>query len=256
MNRRIRNKVNRERKKDCSVLVGVIKNRRDLGILFNERWYRIPVRYMPKRAFEYLAFYEPVSSFKWGGKCIRYYARVAECRTVKRVALLPLEERHLRAQDDYVRIRVGAIRELPHPVWNVLPRRVSFGFTTLQKLRTAKNIISLYGVADTEAIMRDAFRRADIRVDPQWNVLCGKKGEKKRFRIDFAIKCRRGMIAIECDNTKAHSSVRQRERDKEKDAVLRRYGWTVIRCTEQEIISNTEKCIMRVKRTIKKLGGV
>lgn len=36
--------------------------------------------------------------------------------------------------------------------------------------------------------------------------------------------CKRGLIAIECDNEKAHSGSRQREKDKIKNAILRRHG--------------------------------
>ena len=46
--------------KDGIVLVGVLKNKRDLGILLQKHWYRIPVRYLPKKKFDYIAFYQPL----------------------------------------------------------------------------------------------------------------------------------------------------------------------------------------------------
>ena len=66
-----------------AVLVGVLKNRRDLDLLFREHWYRIPVFYMPKRKFRYLAFCQP-AAFGRGGKSMRYYARVLTASTSSR----------------------------------------------------------------------------------------------------------------------------------------------------------------------------
>lgn len=242
------------RKESPVVLVGVLKNRRDLGILLREQWYRIPARHMPKRKFEYIAFYQP-AAFGMGGKCIRYYARVVERDIRKRRALLPDEAMHRQADADYVQIHVRNVRELRHPVRNILPRRVTFGFTTLEKLRAAKNMLGVYGVADTEAMMRDALRNGNIAARSQYHVSGKVRGKKKRYCLDFAVVCRRGMTAIECDNKKAHSGPRQRAKDKAKDLFLRRHGWTVLRFTEGDIVSKMGKCMARVRRAIKKAGG-
>jgi len=242
-------------KKDSVVLVGVLKNRRDLDILLRERWYRIPVRYAPKQRFDYIAFYQP-AAFGWGGKCIRYYARVVQRDIKKRNVLLPDEATHRQADADYIQIHVRGVRELRQPIRNILPRRVTFGFTTLKKLREAKNMLGVYGVADTEAMMRDALRGAGIKARSQCYV-SGREGKKKkRYCLDFAVACRRGAVAIECDNTKAHSGARQWEKDKAKDIFLRHRGWTVLRFTEEDITSKMEKCMARVRRAIKKSGGV
>lgn len=36
------------------------KNKEDRTILFKKKWYRIPLAYVPKRRFNYIAFYQPV----------------------------------------------------------------------------------------------------------------------------------------------------------------------------------------------------
>lgn len=240
----------RERREE-TVLVGVLKSRRDRGMLFREHWYRMPVLSAPKRAFRYLAFYQP-ANFGSGGKCIRYYARVLRSRARTRRALLPSEPSHPRVSETYWQIRVGKIRALARPIRNVLPRRVSFGFTTLRRLRAARNLLQLYGVVPTEQIVRTALRHAEIPVVAQQSVSSGRK----RYRLDFAIFCRHGPIAIECDNTKAHAGRRQQAKDRRKDAFLRHHGWTVIRLPEQDIVSNVEGSIQRVQRAVKRLGGV
>lgn len=242
--------VSKRRARDKTVLVGVLKTRRDLGILRHKRWYRIPAIHMPLRPFTHLAFYQP-AVFGREGKRIQYYARVQDRHVRERLALLPDEPRHPRAHDPYIKIHVGAVRRLRRPIVNAMPRRVYFGFTTPQRLRAARNILDLFGVPNTEEIMERHLRRAGIHAAAQ--VYCMEK--EKRHRLDFAVQCVRGRIAIECDNTKAHAGWRQRARDKAKDAFLQRHGWTVFRFGEEEILSEGKACAARVARAVKKLGG-
>lgn len=237
-------------KPEKTVLVGVIKDRRDLGALLAQKWYRIPVKHAPKRKFRYLAFYQP-AGFGRRGKRICYYARVLSQRTVHRKDLLPDELKHPRADDYYFLFRVDNIKKLPRPIKNVTPRRISFGFTTLNRLLKAKDILQLYNIAPTERIIGDALQKAGIRAVSQYRVSIGKK----RYRLDFAILGKRGAVAIECDNRKAHAGRLRRKKDKEKDVALRRSGWTVIRLPERDIISNPKGCVARIKRVCGKLDG-
>ena len=240
--------------KNDVVLVGVLKNKRDLSLLFKEHWYRMPVVYAPVKRFQYVAFYQPVA-FGLAGKQIRYYAKVMDMDVKKRRELLPSEVGHPRASDDYQKVKVGIIRKLARPIKNFLPRRVSFGFTTLVKLLTAKSILQIYEVADTEGIMQNVLRHAKIKAKPQYRVLYGKKGSRKRYCLDFAVFCKRGQIAIECDNKKAHASSAQKQHDREKDAYLRRHHWTVIRLSESEILHNLPACLKLISHHIRLLRG-
>lgn len=236
---------------DKIVLVGVLKNKRDLNVLLTKNWYRIPVAHAPTRQFNYLAFYQPASHGR-RGKSIRYYARVLNYQIIKRKDLLPDESNHPRAHDYYLLVRVGKIKKLPRPIRNIIPRRVSFGFTTLSRLLKSKNILQLYNVAPTEQVIKDGLNLAGIKAIAQHYVLSGKK----RYCLDFAVFCRQGSIAIECDNKKAHSGLRQREKDKAKNTFLRRRGWTVIRLPEHDIVSDLDGCIVRIKKAVRKLGGL
>lgn len=231
------------------VLVCVLKNKRDLDILLTEKWYRIPVKYAPTRQFKYLAFYQP-ALFGHQGKRIQYYARVLATKIVKRKKLLPNELNHPMADEDYLQIWVGKIKKLTQPIRNIIPRRISFGFTTLNRLLNSKNILQLYNVAPIEQIMEDGLRRAGIKAFAQYRIF-----GKKRYCLDFAIFCKKGRIAIECDNKKAHSSPKQRQKDKIKDIFLKQHGWRVIRLSENEIVSDLKSCILRIKKEARKLSG-
>lgn len=232
------------------VLVGVLKNRRDLNILLRKRWYRIPAIYVPARGFEYLAFYEPLAVGRLG-KRIRYYARVLSRERIKRGDLLPDEPNHPRARNDYFKFRIGKPKKLPRPIRNIVPRRVSFGFAALDHLLESKNILQLYNIAPTEGIVHRGLQRAGIKANPQFYV--SAKGE--RFRLDFAVFCARGRIAIECDNQKAHSGRRAREKDKAKDTALRRAGWRVLRLREKDVVERLNWCVRKVRQAIRALGG-
>lgn len=234
-----------------TVLVCVIKDRRDLDALLVKKWYRIPVKHAPKRRFQYLAFYQPVGFGRRGMRII-YYARVLDQRIVRRKDVLPDEPKHPRADDYYFLFRVDNIKKLPRPIRNTAPRRISFGFTAVRRLLKSKDILQLYDVAPTEEMLKAAFKRNGIKVSAQQYISSGTK----RYYADFAVFCRRGAIAIECDNKKAHSGVRKKKKDTIKNSALRRLGWTVIRLSEDDIVSDVGGCVLQVKEAVRKCGGM
>lgn len=233
------------------ILIGVLKNKRDLNILLKKHWYRIPEKYTPIRRFQYLAFYQP-KIFGQDGNCIRYYAPVLEYKIVKRRRLLPGEPRHPNAGLPYTQIYTGVIKELPRLIKNKPPRRVIFGFTTLARLLASKNILELYNIAPTEEIMAKTLRQAGIPAVAQHYTAA----RGRRYRLDFAVFCKQGGIAIECDNKKAHQGPAHRAKDRAKDTNLRRLGWTVMRFPEEEIVFDTKRCVSRLKFMVKRLGGL
>jgi len=126
---------------------------------------------------------------------------------------------------------------------------VTFGFTTLHRLRTAHDLLQLYEVAPIEQMVDDGLRRAGVEAIAQPVISDGRR----RCRLDFAVRCRRGAIAIECDNRASHRSPSQRARDRSKDAFLRRLGWTVVRLSEHAIVSDLAGCMDRVRAVMQKL---
>ncbi len=270
-----------------SVLVGVLKSEQDLKILLREKWYRIPLSFLPKREFTHIAFYEPAlpkrrlaakrvasrggprTDVGRGGKCIRYYARVAKREVKKRVELLPDERAHRRAHEPYLKCSFRAIKELAEPIRNIIPRRVSFGFTSLKTLRSAKDILQLYGVPPTEQLVERRLKQLGIPFTSQYHVACPSPplvrrgagsarqgGGVRRYRLDLAIFCKKGKLAIECDNQKAHGVKPQREKDLQKDAALRRLGWRVIRLAEADIVERLGDCVSRISAAARAQGGV
>jgi len=232
------------------VLVCVLKDRRDLEILLQEKWYRIPLDHMPTREFSYLAFYQPLK-FGPDGKRIIYYAKILGKRKRKRIELLPEEPNHPRANDIYMRLNISPAIRLVRAIKNIVPRRITFGFTTLDRLYRARDILELYSIARTEQILEKELKRSGIKYFSQKYAICANK----RFRPDFVIFCQYGKIAIECDNKKAHSGPRQKSKDKMKDACLAKFGWSVIHFSENEILFDLKKCLVRIKQTVRRQGA-
>jgi len=233
-----------------TVLVGVLKNRRDLEILLKENWYRIPVFYAPKKKFEYLAFYEPLK-FGKSGKCVRYYGKVIKKEIKKRIELLPKEKNHPRAGKNYLKISFKKIIKLKKPIKNIIPRRIYFGFTDLRKLLNANDILELYDIANTEKIVENLLKKEKIKYKAQYYELINKR---KRFRLDFVIFTKKGKIAIECDNDKAHQGKRQQQKDKIKDKILHERGFMVIRLKEKEILDSSKSCLKIIEETVASLN--
>ncbi len=229
------------------VLVAVLKNKRDQSLLLKNRWYRIPATYLPRRKFKYIAFYQP-AIFGSDGNRIIYYACISRQKVVKRINLLPKETKHPRANDNYIKFEFKIIKKLGHSIKNTTPRRISFGFTSLKTLFSAKNILELYGVPATEEIVERGLRRVGIRAKKQHYISEGGR----KYRLDLAVFSGSSKVAIECDNAKAHEIKAQIKRDTMKDLFLLDHGWKVARLKEHDIMGNLPFCVSHIKSLIRK----
>jgi len=125
------------------ILVAVLKEPRDLEIARLLGWYRIPLRTAPKViAVDYLAFYQ-TSAFgdeKWQ---ISIVAPVRGHELVTRSELLREEADHPRASEEYYKIQLGPLEQLPQPIPAARWRRITFLYTTGEYLLKAKTVDDL-----------------------------------------------------------------------------------------------------------------
>lgn len=233
------------------VLVGVVNRREDLETALKRRWYRIPVRRAPRRRPDFVAFYQTLA-FGGEGKAICYYASAKRFSVTTRRKLLPGERDHPRAGEKYYRVELGRPRKTPRRIENRTRRRVTFGFTTLRKLLRAGEVSYLFDISPIEEIMRRALRKERI---PAAHEYCVVHKGRVRYRLDFAILCKRGQVAVECDSEKWHLQRAQRIRDRRRDLWLRNRGWTVLHFAGADIRENLGNCVKTVRRTIRSLGG-
>lgn len=127
------------------VLVGVITRRRDLRLVLEQHWYRIPQVQMPRGMdAEYIAFFtgsrlqpDPTSG-------IHLYAPMTGLELAYRRDLLPDEPDHSRADAIYYRVALGNIETRTPPITNPSRRSISFIHTTWDRFAAAVTIDDLY----------------------------------------------------------------------------------------------------------------
>ena len=233
------------------VLIGVVRRKIDLELVQREHWYRIPshltFRYRPR----YLALY-PTSGCGTRGGAITFYTTIKKISRVRRGELLPREKKHPRAKEWYWKLQLGPIQHLPHRIANRLRRRLTFAYTTRDRLLRAEEIGELFGIPPLEEILRKALLSARISSLPQFCVMSRKKC---RYRIDFALFCRKGKIALECDHSRWHQRPERRVKDRQRDRWLKRHGWTVMHFSEDEITERLSSVIRSIKSRIRALGS-
>jgi hypothetical protein len=124
-------------------LIAVVNNRRDLEMARLLGWYRIPLRYAPKIVrVDAVAFYQTAEfgEEKWS---IRYAARVNGVELVRRIDLIRDEPDHPRAWEEYFKLQLGPVFPLPHPITAGLWRRITFLYTTGERVISAMEIRDL-----------------------------------------------------------------------------------------------------------------
>lgn len=125
------------------VLVAVVKSPRDLEIARVLGWYRIPLETAPKTLHvDWLAFYQSAAfgDEKWS---VRYACPVRGFELTRRVELLRDEPDHPRADEPYYKVLLGPMQSLPQPIPARKWRRVTFLFTTGERLAAARDLTDL-----------------------------------------------------------------------------------------------------------------
>jgi len=140
------------------VLVAYMPSPRDLEIARLLGWYRIPMRTAPKVvAVDYLAFYQPASfgDRKWR---IEILAPVRGHELVTRAELLRDETDHPSANEEYFKIQLGPLIQLPQPIQAARWKRVTFLYTTGEYLLHAQTINDLVVKSEERKTLWRALR--------------------------------------------------------------------------------------------------
>ena len=125
------------------VLVAYLPHPRDLTLIQEQRWYRIPQRHAPKGLYaEYYAFYFN-GRFSDKKYSIPAYAPRLGHELVRRRDLLPDQPDHPRAENWYYKVQLGPLQWLPEPIPSLRWRRITFIHTTWDRLQTAREINDL-----------------------------------------------------------------------------------------------------------------
>jgi hypothetical protein len=140
------------------VLIAVLNNLRDFDVLRLLGWYRIPLRFAPKIiSVDVVAFYQTAEfgEEKWS---IRYAARVQGVELVKRSDLFQEDIDHPRAQEEYYKLQLGPLERLPQPIAARAWHRVTFFYTSGDKLISAREIHDLAVLPADREMLWNALR--------------------------------------------------------------------------------------------------
>lgn len=125
-------------------LVAILPEPRDLEIARMLGWYRIPLKSAPKIIeADYLAFYQ-TSAFGEGHRWqVEFAARVRGHELTTRVELFKDERDHPRSREEYFKISLGPVFPLPRVIPAGTWKRMTFLYTTGEKIRTADSLKEL-----------------------------------------------------------------------------------------------------------------
>lgn len=159
------------------VLVAVVNNTRDLSLARDRHWYRIPVGRAPRQiAAEYLALYQ-TAAFGPEGQTIRYYAPILRYHLLTRADLLPDERDHPRAAEQYFKLEIGDLQNLDHPIPNHTHPRLTFIYTTLDRLFRAGEVKDLWLRSAARDRLYAAVRERGLAVECWYPVEMGDRPE-------------------------------------------------------------------------------
>jgi hypothetical protein len=176
------------------VLVAVVNNQTDLARAREEHWYRIPVKRAPRQiAAEYLALYQ-TGKFGAVGKRINYFAPILRYHLLTRAELLPDQPDHSRAAEQYFKLELGDLQTLQTPIANKRQPRLTFLYTTLERLFNAKDVGDLWLRDAARQKLYAAIRERGLSVECWYPVDMGDRPE-----ADLALFGPHGRIGVYID---------------------------------------------------------
>ncbi len=148
------------------VLVAYTPEPRDLEIARVFGWYRIPLKSAPKViSVDFLAFYQG-GAFPAGQRNqIRFIAPMLGHELTTRAALLRDQPEHPRAAEEYFKLSLGALQELPQPIPAGAWKRVTFFYTTIARLRAAHSLGDLPVHDEERQVLWQALRERALRTN-------------------------------------------------------------------------------------------
>ena len=202
-------------------------------------------------AADYLAFYQTKAfgDEKWA---VNYYAPTRRYRLLTRAELLPEEADHPRAAEPYYKVEIGPLQRLPRPIPSKRLRRITFISTTLERLLSAEEINDLWDRGSREERLWQAFKREGIEAECQYEVEEGAICQ----RVDFAVFCQEGQVAVICEGEPARESVKVIRERRVSDYDLAALGWTVLHFDQQQLSQDMPGCVAAIREAVSHCGGL
>lgn len=220
------------------VLVAVLKHKRDLEIARVLGWYRIPLMHSPKTvAVEWLAFYQTAKfgEEKWA---IHYIAPVRGHELTTRAELFRDQADHPRAHEPYYKLQLGPLERLPRPIPSRRWRRITFLYTTGERLLAADEINDLVIQSEERELLWKALRERGLAAERYYETQQG-------IPLDFVLLCARGNLGI----TLGESGVEQR-------TLKERRGWRYLFYPDVAVKAELPSVVRAIEGEVERLGGL
>jgi hypothetical protein len=216
------------------ILVAVLKDKRDFEIARILGWYRIPMKTAPKTiGVDWLAFYQTAKfdDDKWA---INFIAPVRGHELATRAELLRTQPDHPRANEQYYKVQLGPLERLPRSIPSLKWRRLTFLYTTGERLMNATEINDLIVQSDERELLWQALRERGLQAEKQYE-------SKPGVELDLAMLCALGNLGVMIGNEK---------KTKEKR------GWEYLAFSETEVQQHLPDVVQTITQRVKALGGV
>jgi hypothetical protein len=158
-------------------LVAILPEIRDLEIARLLGWYRIPLRSAPKLIeTDFIAFYQ-TSAFGEGHRWqVEYAAPVRGHELTTRGQLFKDQPDHPRKDEEYFKISLGPLFPLPNPILTGEWKRVTFLYTTGDRILSAESLKELITRDHERDILWHALRER-ISISGRYKVQTGEEME-------------------------------------------------------------------------------
>ncbi len=220
------------------VLVAILKDKRDLEIARVLGWYRIPLKSAPKTvAVDWLAFYQTAKfgEDKWA---INFIAPVRGHELTTRAELLRTQPDHPRADEQYYKIQLGPLERLPRSIPSRAWRRVTFLYTTGEKLLAAEELNDLIVQSAERERLWKALRERGLAAERQYE-------SDKGVELDLALLCALGTLGITLGEAGA-----------ERRTFKERRGWRHLSFSETAIKAELPSVVQTIEQEVERLGGL
>jgi hypothetical protein len=221
------------------VLVAILNNKRDFEIARILGWFRIPLKTAPKTvSVDWLAFYQTArfGDEKWS---INYAAPVRGHELTTRAELLRTQPDHPRATEPYFKIQLGPLERLPRPIPSRTWRRLTFLYTTGERLLAALELNDLIVQSAEREQLWQALRERGLSAERQYESAPGGQ-------IDLALLCALGQLGIA---VAANSGGNEPPRLKERG------GWQYLTFPEAALRDDLPGVVKKIEQRVEELGG-
>jgi hypothetical protein len=223
-----------ERTRDA--LVAVVRQDVDLERFRSELWYRIPERVLghaiAANTFEQtgiLALYQSSSITTGLPGGIELWGEIDRVEKRSRREILPAEQEHPAAEEEYRLVRVRTVERLDRPIISRRRRRFSFLRTTRARLFAAEDINDLIVGSRVEEKLWESLK--DLGAERR----CFIEAGNAVMEVDFALFNGERQLGLLC-----------RERSATPELAEQEEGWSILQFSAAELDTAFDECLRRI----------